>query len=166
MRYLGPPLFGMTDTLTGVDRTTASFFGGNSSLRRLRRRRFLLYELLAFGLSHLWLQLTTHLPLTSPLPDFLRIRLHACVFLPAIAPGITWGLNLAFNVTLDLRSFMLFAVHTSGRVDAVHQREAEVEQVVRGRYALVWNQTYSLTIIQLSKCLLFRMSLLWRGSRG
>lgn len=55
---------------------------------------------------------------------------------------------------------MLFAVHTSGRVDAVHQREAEVEQVVRGRYALVWNQTYSLTIIQLSKCLLFRMSLL------
>lgn len=53
---------------------------------------------------------------------------------------------------------MLFAVYTIGRVDAVHQREGEVEQVVRERYVLVWDQTYSLTIIQLSKCLLFRMS--------
>ena len=53
---------------------------------------------------------------------------------------------------------MLFAAYTSGRVDAVHHREAEFEQVVRERYVLVWNQTDSLTITQLSKYLLFRMS--------
>lgn len=50
---LGPPIFGMTQTVARVDRTTASFFDGNSSLRRVRHRRFLLYELLTLSSSSL-----------------------------------------------------------------------------------------------------------------